>query len=116
MNLNKTIKKSNLINLYLITVLILVFWAAAGCQSETVTTTTPQEPATAETQLAAVVETAVPPSANVSTNDNLIAVSDVLAQETAVVDECLACHIDKEQLIATADPEEEVINENEGEG
>lgn len=117
MNLNKTIKKSNLINLYLITVLILVFWAAAGCQSETATTTTPQEAATAETQLAAVVvETAVPTPVNVSTNDNLLAVSDVLAQETAVVDECLACHIDKEQLIATADPEEEVINENEGEG
>lgn len=116
MNLNKTIKKSNLINLYMITVLILVFWAAAGCQSETATTTAPQEAATAETQLAAVVETAVPTPVNVSTNDNLLAVSDVLAQETAVVDECLACHIDKEQLIATADPEEEVINENEGEG
>ena len=41
-------------------------------------------------------------------------------EETAVtpepIDECLACHIDKEMLIATADPEEEVVNENEGEG
>jgi hypothetical protein len=40
--------------------------------------------------------------------------------ETAVteesIDECLTCHIDKELLITTADPIEEVISENEGEG
>ncbi len=33
-----------------------------------------------------------------------------------VTDECLACHIDKELLIQTADPIEEVVSENEGEG
>ncbi len=48
-------------------------------------------------------------------------VLDEVVVETAVtpetpIDECLACHIDKEMLIATADPEEEVISENEGEG
>lgn len=31
-------------------------------------------------------------------------------------DECLDCHTDKDMLIDTADPEEEVISENEGEG
>jgi hypothetical protein len=36
------------------------------------------------------------------------------AQET--VDECLLCHIDQQRLIDTADPEEEVISENEGAG
>jgi hypothetical protein len=39
--------------------------------------------------------------------------------ETAVepeADECLLCHTDKDQLIKTADPVEEVISENEGEG
>ena len=32
------------------------------------------------------------------------------------VDYCLDCHINKDMLIDTADPEEEVISENEGEG
>lgn len=37
--------------------------------------------------------------------------------ETAVpVDNCLDCHTNKDLLIQTADPEEEVITENEGEG
>ncbi|MCB9419636.1 MAG: hypothetical protein H6667_07520 [Ardenticatenaceae bacterium] len=51
---------------------------------------------------------------------NEVDVAEVVAEETAVTeaptDECLACHIDKEMLIATAAPEEEVISENEGEG
>lgn len=45
---------------------------------------------------------------------------EVVMEETAVppepIDECLACHIDKDMLIATAAPEEEVVSENEGEG
>lgn len=32
------------------------------------------------------------------------------------VDECLACHIDKQMLIDTAKPEVEVVVESEGEG
>lgn len=32
------------------------------------------------------------------------------------VDECLACHIDEEMLIDTADPVVEVVSENEGSG
>jgi hypothetical protein len=34
----------------------------------------------------------------------------------AAVDDCLLCHADKEQLVATAAPQETVIVENEGEG
>jgi len=33
-----------------------------------------------------------------------------------VIDECLACHKDKQRLIDTAKPEEEVVSENEGAG
>jgi len=36
--------------------------------------------------------------------------------ETVAVDYCLDCHVNKEMLIDTADPEEEVISENEGAG
>ncbi|MCB8976002.1 MAG: hypothetical protein H6657_01065 [Ardenticatenaceae bacterium] len=37
-------------------------------------------------------------------------------EEPAPVDNCLDCHTNKDLLIQTADPEEEVISENEGEG
>jgi hypothetical protein len=36
--------------------------------------------------------------------------------EPVPVDNCLDCHTNKDLLIQTADPEEEVISENEGEG
>ena len=39
-----------------------------------------------------------------------------LTEEPAPVDNCLDCHTNKDLLIQTADPEEEVISENEGEG
>ncbi|MEZ4592710.1 MAG: hypothetical protein R3D55_16420 [Chloroflexota bacterium] len=37
-------------------------------------------------------------------------------EEPVPVDNCLDCHTNKDLLIQTADPEEEVITENEGEG
>jgi hypothetical protein len=66
-----------------------------------------------------------------------IAASEVLAQESVpagakveaalmetaasddkevIINECLQCHVNQELLIDTADPVEEVISENEGEG
>lgn len=36
--------------------------------------------------------------------------------EPVPIDNCLDCHTNKELLIQTADPEQEVISENEGEG
>ncbi len=39
-----------------------------------------------------------------------------LTAEAVPVDNCLDCHTNKDLLIQTADPEEEVISENEGEG
>jgi hypothetical protein len=38
------------------------------------------------------------------------------AADPVPVDNCLDCHSNKDLLIQTADPEEEVIRENEGEG
>ncbi|GJM40752.1 MAG: hypothetical protein DHS20C20_10340 [Ardenticatenaceae bacterium] len=38
------------------------------------------------------------------------------AEEPVPIDNCLDCHTNKDLLIETADPEEEVISENEGEG
>jgi hypothetical protein len=46
--------------------------------------------------------------------------AEILVAGTAVTqeptNECLACHIDQEKLMATANPIEEVANENEGDG
>jgi hypothetical protein len=39
-----------------------------------------------------------------------------LIAEPVPIDNCLDCHTNKELLIQTADPKEEVISENEGEG
>ncbi|MCA9957654.1 MAG: hypothetical protein R3E31_28600 [Chloroflexota bacterium] len=69
-----------------------------------------------ELQQDVVAETAVSDPVNTPTNQSQIEPTDALTTTETAVDECLACHIDKEQLIATADPEEEVISENEGEG
>ena len=39
-----------------------------------------------------------------------------LVEEREEVDQCVSCHSDKQMLIDTAKPEEEVISENEGAG
>jgi hypothetical protein len=80
-----------------------------GCQQ--LGTTTVAEVAVAEViQQVADVPQAVLPTATVA---------DVLLDEATaepVVDTCTACHTDKEQLIAVADPIEELVEENEGAG
>ena len=41
---------------------------------------------------------------------------EVQIPETPQPDECLLCHLEKQRLIDTADPEVEVVRESEGEG
>ena len=93
-------------------ILLLVALVVVGCDS-------PGAAPVEDVELAVVeVEATEMAAEEVAVIDEV----DEVAEETAVtptvepVDECLSCHIDKEMLIATADPEEEVITENEGEG
>lgn len=84
--------------------LMLGVIALVGCQtaeSETADATANVEPVVVET-VTAVVPTSEPTAEP--------------TEEPAPVDNCLDCHTNKDLLIQTADPEEEVINENEGEG
>ena len=41
---------------------------------------------------------------------------EVVEEVETAVDNCVACHTDKDALIDTAKPQEEVVSENEGEG
>lgn len=53
-------------------------------------------------------------SDNASENENDNEAPVAIAEETP--DECVNCHTDKQMLIDTAKPEEEVVSEDEGEG
>jgi hypothetical protein len=57
-----------------------------------------------------------PTAAALPTPTGETAVLPTAEAEEPEPDECLVCHTDKDQLIKTADPVEEVISENEGEG
>lgn len=45
-----------------------------------------------------------------------IGAEDIAIEEAGVVNHCLDCHTDKQTLIDTAKPEEEVVSESSGEG
>lgn len=96
-----------------LSVLLFLFaLLAASCQAQTTNAPVAEAaPPVVAAQPTAVQEAILPASlANPSESAQMV------VAETAVVNECLACHIDKEQLIATADPEEKVIKESEGAG
>lgn len=107
--MNKASLKTNLSILIFLT-LALLMTALIGCGPDAA----PEEeeeaqapaPIGVEVAMAEeiVEETAVPTS------------TPAVITETMTVDYCLDCHTNKEMLIDTADPEEEVISENEGEG
>lgn len=82
---------------FLFTLLLtLLFMSLSGCTGATPAPATPtDEPV--EEESATVEEVAT-------------------VSEPVEVNNCLACHTDKDRLIDTAKPEEVVISENEGEG
>ncbi len=95
-----------------ISVLLLVLVAAAalalaGCGGQEAASE-----AVAALPTAVIEPTAVP----ATPTKEETAVAPTAEAELPPTDECLACHIDKEMLIQTADPIVEVISENEGEG
>ncbi len=84
--------------------LMLGVMALVGCQ--TAESNTADELANVEPVVIETV-TAVLPTAEPTAEPT---------EEPAPIDNCLDCHTNKDLLIQTADPEEEVISENEGEG
>jgi hypothetical protein len=90
---------SSLLPVALLLWLVLAAWLLGGCRGETV-----------DNEVAAVPPTSLPTATAVPPT------LEPTLVPTPVPDPCLDCHIDKDRLIDTADPQEEVISENEGEG
>lgn len=109
----KAQKTTKWLKIIIVAALLLAAFALTGCGDESAPVV---EEGAAEVEIATAEVQVTEAAAAVNEAD----AEEVAIEETAVIeepiDECLACHIDKEMLIATADPEEEVINENEGEG
>ncbi len=95
------IKKSPRIQFVLLLVLVVAV-LLAGCGTA-VAIPPPQ----------VIAQTDLEPTASLSTPTTQPAATLELPPEP---DYCLDCHIDKQQLIDTADPVAEVASENEGEG
>jgi hypothetical protein len=99
----------------LLSILIVIFgfmavtFSLAGCSADNASeadqsVTEPVEREPAAIEVAQVAQATETPAALAPT------------AEPSEPDTCSDCHTDKDRLIAVADPEEEVISENEGEG
>jgi hypothetical protein len=97
-------------------VLLIGAIGVVGCTQSTADVTTDEEPAVAETAPSPTEEATVVAMAQDDDAEEDETDDDTSADTVEPVDECLACHIDKDLLIETAEPEEEVIDEDEGEG
>lgn len=106
--MNQTNANTELRNLMVIVGLAMVVLLLLGCQAQEAT----DSGAAGEDVALALEPTAVLPTLTPAAAEETITPTATAAE----IDECLACHIDKDLLIKTAEPEEEVINENEGEG
>jgi hypothetical protein len=101
---------------FIIFTLLLIVLGLVSCSSGESAQVTDQEENSAVVELAMVEVQETEEAAFVNEMEDAEAVPEETAVAEEPIDECLACHIDKEMLITTADPEEEVISENEGEG
>ncbi|HIP73976.1 MAG TPA: hypothetical protein EYH05_21590 [Anaerolineae bacterium] len=104
--MNQTNANTRLRNLMVIAGLAVVVLLLLGCQAQGAA----DSDAASESVALALEPTAVLPTLTPA------AAEETVTPTIEEIDECLTCHIDKDLLIKTADPEEEVINENEGEG
>jgi PBP1b-binding outer membrane lipoprotein LpoB len=111
-----------------LSLLVLIFLFLAGCSGESSSDSTPTEKPVEPTKEVVVDPTDTPtveptdvrptPTETESTIDEVEG-EEVVEEpvEVAMVnDACLDCHVDKQRLIDTAKPEEEVEIENVGEG
>jgi hypothetical protein len=104
-------------------ILLLVVLSVAGCSSEP--TLTPEPPAAThaypppmnDPEEVAASLTAMPDEEVVAPTEEATdpEPTDEVAAEPQV-DNCVECHTNQQALIDTADPIEEVVSENEGEG
>jgi hypothetical protein len=111
----ETVLKRTVIHTSLLSVLIIVFGFAtvtlslAGCSPDG--TVDAGQPVAEAVELEPAAVDAAPTEEATGTPIALVPTVEPLEPDT-----CTDCHTDKDLLIDTADPEEEVISENEGEG
>ena len=98
-------KRSKWITLFAVMTLLALSLVLTGCGGDT-----PVE----ELAEAVIAEPVAAMEEEAVVEESTVETAVALVEEP--IDECLACHIDKEMLIDTADPIVEVISESEGEG
>jgi hypothetical protein len=103
--------------------LIVIFGTCilAGMPDQTIFRNAPPEVAAVPpiVEPAATATTAAQPTIAAAAEETEAPTEAPLETEVAVVEQvdyCLECHTDKDQLIDTAAPEEEVVEESEGAG
>jgi hypothetical protein len=72
--------------------------------------------ASSESDILSLSSVSLQPQLDVETGSILPGTEDLTEEPTQSVNECLLCHQDKQRLIDSAKPEEEVISENTGQG
>ena len=104
--------------LSLFLILVVIFLTACGGATTSTAPVEPQETTVVvptETEVEVVASPTVEPTKIEPTATDEEPTVEVLPTEVPA-DECLECHQDKDRLIDTAKPEEEVVSESSGEG
>ena len=97
-----------MLKLKVLFILGLLLLLLSACARAPAATDAPQDPAAVSSPTEVATQSAVSEVSNVQ---------KVSANaQVDLVDYCTDCHTDKQKLIDTAKPEEEVVNENKGEG